>query len=49
MNATVKISSFIAKIISDISTNVADTSTKKCIAMFFEEPKMPKSLLKKAK
>jgi len=45
----VKISRFIAKTISNISTNIADTSTKKCIAMAFEEPKMPKSLLKKAK
>jgi cyclic lactone autoinducer peptide len=49
MNTTVKISRFIAKAISDISTNVADSSTKACVAMLFEEPKMPKSLLKKAK
>lgn len=49
MNATMKVSRFIAKKISDISTKVAYSSTKASIAMFFEEPKMPKSLLKKAK
>ncbi|MCY6355339.1 cyclic lactone autoinducer peptide [Clostridium sp. ZS2-4] len=49
MNTTKKLSKFIANSISNISTKVAYTSTKKCAFLVLEEPKMPKSLLKKAK
>jgi cyclic lactone autoinducer peptide len=49
MNTTVKISRFIATTISYISTQVAETSTKASVGAIFEEPKMPKILLKKAK
>ncbi|MEL7597696.1 MAG: cyclic lactone autoinducer peptide [Clostridiaceae bacterium] len=49
MNTTKKVSKFIANKISNVSTKIAHTSTKKCLAFFLEEPKMPKSLLKKAK
>ncbi|MFT5875640.1 MAG: cyclic lactone autoinducer peptide [Clostridium sp.] len=49
MNTTVKISRFVATTISYISTKVAETSTKASVGGGFEEPKMPKVLLKKAK
>ncbi|WP_231169081.1 cyclic lactone autoinducer peptide [Clostridium botulinum] len=45
-----KVSRMIANIISGVSTNIAYTSTKKCVALNgLEEPKMPKILLKRAK
>ncbi len=49
MNTTKKVSKFIANSISTVSTKVAYTSTTKCAFLILEEPKMPKSLLKKAK
>ncbi|WP_141640228.1 cyclic lactone autoinducer peptide [Clostridium sp. K25] len=40
----------LAKTISRISTNLAYTSTRKCVTLsLIEEPKMPNVLLKKAK
>ncbi|MCD3204377.1 AgrD family cyclic lactone autoinducer peptide [Clostridium botulinum] len=45
-----KISKMIANMISGVSTNIAYTSTKKCVSLNgLEEPKMPKVLLKRAK
>ncbi|WP_231147821.1 MULTISPECIES: AgrD family cyclic lactone autoinducer peptide [Clostridium] len=45
-----KVSRMIANIISGVSTNIAYTSTKKCVSLNgLEEPKMPKVLLKRAK
>jgi cyclic lactone autoinducer peptide len=49
MNITEKASKLLAIKISNIATNIAHTSTQACMAYAFEEPKMPKSLLKKAK
>ena len=49
MNITEKISKILAIKISDITTNIAHTSTQACIGYALEEPKIPKSLLKKAK
>ncbi len=49
MNITEKISKILAIKISNIATNIAHTSTKACVGYGLEEPKMPKSLLKKAK
>ena len=49
MNITEKVSKILAIKISNIATNIAYTSTKACVGYALEEPKMPKSLLKKAK
>ncbi len=49
MNITEKASKILAMKISDIATNIGHTSTQACMAYALEEPKMPKSLLKKAK
>ncbi|MCY6355310.1 cyclic lactone autoinducer peptide [Clostridium sp. ZS2-4] len=49
MNTTKKLSKFIANKISNVSTKVAHTSTRACACLILEEPKIPKSLLKKAK
>lgn len=49
MNTSKKLSNLIATKVSNISTKVAHTSTKACAILTLEEPKMPKSLLKKAK
>lgn len=48
MSTTMNLYRALAEKISDISTKVAKTSTKACVTMLIEEPKMPKSLLKKA-
>lgn len=49
MNITIltAIKTFVAKAVSLIATLIAHTSTYATIVYFFEEPKMPKSLLKK--
>ncbi|MCD3351695.1 cyclic lactone autoinducer peptide [Clostridium botulinum] len=40
----------LAKTISRVCTNIAYTSTKKCVTLsLIEEPQMPKILLQKAK
>lgn len=40
----------LANTISNVSTNVAYTSTKECVTLeLLEQPKMPKQLLNKAK
>lgn len=46
MNITKKVSKLMAERISSVTTNIAKTSTKECINMTLEEPKIPKSLLK---
>lgn len=49
MNTSSKFSKLLATKLSNLSTNIAKTSTKSCVGIFLEEPKMPKSLLRKAK
>ncbi|WP_246579006.1 accessory gene regulator B family protein [Clostridium algidicarnis] len=49
MNITHKSAKVLAIKISDIAINIAYTSTQASIAYALEEPKLPKSLLKKAK
>lgn len=49
MNTSSKFSNFFATKLSNLSTNIAKTSTKSCLPLFVEEPKMPKALLKKDK
>jgi hypothetical protein len=49
MNTTKKLSKFLTIKICEVATHIAYTSTEACTALNFQEPKMPKSLLKKAK
>ncbi|WP_084284474.1 cyclic lactone autoinducer peptide [Clostridium lundense] len=49
MNTSSKFSKFLATKLSNLSTDVAKTSTKSCVPLFIGQPKMPESLLKKDK
>ncbi|BDR80194.1 hypothetical protein N072000002_04440 [Clostridium tetani] len=47
MNISSKFSKFIATKLSNLSVNIAKTSTKSSLNLFLKEPKMPKSLFKR--
>lgn len=38
--------SFIAALLEKVGSGFADTSSKECVLMYFDEPECPKSLLK---
>lgn len=48
MNTTKNISEILSTKISEVSTKVANTSTKQTLIWMWQEPKMPKALLKKS-